>query len=68
MKLSDIMAHAGLAGYAEIALVLFVFAFLMISWWVFRPTNTAGFDRAARMPLDDANPVEPRSTNGADHG
>jgi cbb3-type cytochrome oxidase subunit 3 len=68
MKLSDIIAHAGLAGYAEVALVLFLFAFLVISWWVFRPANRAGFDRAARMPLDDVHPVEPRSTNGGHHG
>ena len=55
------MAHAGLAGYAEIALVLFLIAFVGIVWWVFRPGNAARFNVAARMPLDDVNPVEPRS-------
>lgn len=61
MKLSDVMAYAGLAGYAEIALVLFLAAFAGIVWWVWRPANTAEFNRAARMPLDDVHPVEPRA-------
>ena len=59
MKLSDIMAHAGLAGYAEVALVLFLLAFAGILWWVFRPSHTAEYERAARLPLDEAPPVHP---------
>lgn len=60
MKLSDIMSHAGLAIYAEVALVIFLVAFLAIAWRVLRPSRKAGYDAAARMPLDDDTPVTPR--------
>jgi cbb3-type cytochrome oxidase subunit 3 len=61
VKLSDIMANAGLSIYAEVALVLFVLAFLGITWWVFRRANTARWQRAAMMPLDDLHPQQPRT-------
>ena len=59
MKLSDIMAHAGLAGYAEVALVLFLLAFAVILWRVFLPSRTAEYERAARLPLDDETIIHP---------
>ena len=61
MKLSDIMANAGLAIYAEVALVIFLLAFVAISWWVFRSANTARWNSAAMMPLDDLHPQQPRT-------
>ena len=64
MKLSDIMANAGLSIYAEVALVLFMLAFLGVVWWVLRRANTARWKRAAQMPLDDVHPQQPR--NGKD--
>lgn len=53
MKLSDVMSHAGLAGYAEIAMVLFMLAFLGIVIAVFRPSAKREMDAAGRLPLDD---------------
>ncbi len=53
MKLSDVMSHAGLAGYAEIALILFMIAFLGILFTVFRPSQKAEMDAASRLPFDD---------------
>lgn len=53
MKLSDVMSHAGLAGYAVAALVLFMLAFLGIVIAIFRPSTKARMDAASRMPLDD---------------
>lgn len=53
MRLSDVMGHAGLAGYAEVALILFVLAFLGICAAIFRPGNKPAMDAAARMPIDD---------------
>ena len=53
MRLSDIMSHAGLAAYAEVALVLFLLAFLGILLSVFRPSNKKAMDAASRMPLED---------------
>lgn len=59
MKLSDVMSHAGLAGYAEVALVLFVLAFLGIVLALFRPSQKAKMDAASRLPLDDDPNVQP---------
>jgi cbb3-type cytochrome oxidase subunit 3 len=61
VKLSDIVGNAGLAVYAEIALVLFVLAFLGVVWWVFRPATQARWKSDAMMPLDDETPVERRT-------
>ncbi len=60
MKLSDIMSNAGLSVFAEVALVLFVLAFLGIIWWVFRPGNARRWESDAQMPLDDLHPQQPR--------
>jgi cbb3-type cytochrome oxidase subunit 3 len=65
MRLSDIMGNAGLSIYAEVALVLFVVAFLAIIWWVFRPANRRRWEADARMPLDDLHPQQPRPRKGA---
>ncbi len=61
MKLSDIVGHAGLSIYAQVALVIFLAAFVAIIWWVFRPSARARFRRDAMIPLDDETPVTPRT-------
>lgn len=66
MKLSDIVGHAGLSAYAEVALVLFLAAFLGVAWWVFRPALRERWRRDAMMPLDDERPVQPRTPSGED--
>ena len=53
MKLSDVMSHAGLSGYAEVALILFVAAFLAVVVRLYWPGRAAELDHAARLPLDD---------------
>jgi cbb3-type cytochrome oxidase subunit 3 len=55
MKLSDVVGHSGLAGYAEIALLLFFAAFIAILVVVFR-SSRRDMERAARLPLDDEPP------------
>lgn len=60
MRLSDIMGHAGLSAYAEVALVIFLVAFLLIAVSVFAPGRKKEFDAASRMPLDDVHPQSPR--------
>ena len=57
MKLSDIMSHAGLAGYAEVALVLFLIAFLIVAVRTFWPSRSREMERAARLPLEDDFPL-----------
>lgn len=58
MKLSDIMGHAGLSGYAEIALVLFFVAFLAVIVRTFRMSDRAELDHVSRLPLEEDTPVD----------
>ena len=62
MKLSDIMGNAGLAGYAEIALILFFLAFVGIVVALFAPWRQRDerFARASQLPLQDDSPHPPR--------
>lgn len=53
MKLSDVVGHANLAGYAEVALILFFAVFLAVVWRLFLSGRRAELDSAARLPLDD---------------
>jgi len=55
MRLSDIMSHAGLAGYAEIAMILFFGVFVAILFRVFARTRDGELDRVSRLPLDDGD-------------
>lgn len=63
MRLSDIMSNAGLAGYAEVALILFLLAFLGIVIATFRPGNRAAMDAAGRMPIEDDSNGQPQEDN-----
>ncbi|MHB8838746.1 MAG: cbb3-type cytochrome oxidase subunit 3 [Gemmatimonadaceae bacterium] len=60
MRLSDIMGAAGLSGYAEVALILFLAAFVVIMIAIFAPGRKRTYDAASRMPLDDEHPQTPR--------
>ncbi len=60
MRLSEIMSNAGLAFYAEVGLVIFFIVFVAVVFRVLSPARKAGYDAAARMPLDDEHPVTPR--------
>jgi cytochrome c oxidase cbb3-type subunit 4 len=60
MSMTDVVSHSGLAFYAEVAMVLFILAFLAIVVWVFRPGRTREMDRAAHLPLEDDEPTTPR--------
>ncbi len=53
MKLVDVMSAAGLSGYAILALVLFVAAFLAVVVMTFGPGSTARHADAARLPLEE---------------
>ncbi|HEY3288423.1 MAG TPA: cbb3-type cytochrome c oxidase subunit 3 [Gemmatimonadaceae bacterium] len=60
MRLSDIMGAANLSGYAEVAMVLFLAAFVVIVLAIFAPGRKRTYDAASRMPLDDEHPQTPR--------
>lgn len=62
MKLSDVVSGAGLAIYAEIALVLFLLAFVGVVLRLYWPgrggaARDAALAASARLPLDDGTPV-----------
>ena len=60
MSLTTIMSNAGLSRYAELALLLFVFAFVVIVWRLYRPSRRQALERQALMPLhDDDSPSPP---------
>ena len=61
MILTDVMSGAGLSGYAEAALLLFLLAFALIVLRIFAPGRRREMDRAARLPLDDGQTLTPRS-------
>ncbi|MBI2406929.1 MAG: cbb3-type cytochrome c oxidase subunit 3 [Gemmatimonadetes bacterium] len=60
MRLSDIMGAANLSVYAELAMILFLAAFVVIMIAIFAPGRKHTYDAASRMPLDDEHPQTPR--------
>jgi cbb3-type cytochrome oxidase subunit 3 len=53
MSLTEIMSNAGLTRYAEWALLLFLFAFLLILVRLFRPSQREELEAQAKLPLED---------------
>ncbi len=64
MRLTDIMSNAGLSSYAEVALILFVVAFIGIVIATFLPSRRQEMDRAAQLPFDDTAPTSPTQKGG----
>jgi hypothetical protein len=52
VRLSDIMSAMRLSSYAELALVLFMLAFVAIAVNVFRRRNAGTWERARHLPLE----------------
>ena len=52
MKLSDIMSAAGLSTYAEIALVIFLLAFIAVVMSLFAPGRQRTYERMRNLPID----------------
>jgi cytochrome c oxidase cbb3-type subunit 3 len=59
MKLSDVVGHAGLELYPQIALVLFLLAFVIVVVRLVLPSQQALYERAGRMALDDGDTAPP---------
>ena len=53
LHLTDVMSHAGLSGYAIVAMILFMLAFGAIVWRVFQRSRRDEYLQAGRLPLDD---------------
>ena len=60
MKLSDVVGHAGLAFYTEVALVLFfaVFAVVVVRTW--RPSRRHELEAQRLLPLEPDSPAPSR--------
>lgn len=62
MKLSEIMSNMGLSGYAQVAMVLFLLAFIGEAIWIFLPRNRASWHRAQHLPLEDGAQAKPNAS------
>jgi cbb3-type cytochrome oxidase subunit 3 len=59
MKLSDIMSAMHLEGWAELALVLFLAAFIAVALQLFSPKRRAEYKSKGLLPLEgDVDEVE----------
>ena len=59
MSLSDIMSAAGLSGYAVVAMLLFIAAFLAIVTWIFSPRRRRELEARKTIPFDDVESPDP---------
>ena len=60
MRLSDIVARAGLAGYAEIALILFFLVFVVVMVRTWRPSRREELEAQRMLPFEPDSPAPPR--------
>lgn len=60
MRLSDVVSHSGLAFYAEVALIAFFLAFMVIAVRLWLHRDREELEHMSRMPLDD----EPHGSPG----
>jgi len=59
MKLSELMSGMGLSGYAQVALVLFLFVFASQTYRVMRPSLKGYWNNLGKLPLDGDEGGEP---------
>ncbi|MGE0710602.1 MAG: hypothetical protein AB7N76_27415 [Planctomycetota bacterium] len=59
MSLKDVVGNSGLALYPELAMLLFLTAFLLVAWKVFRRDGRED-EEASRLPLGGDTPAEGR--------
>lgn len=68
MKLSDVMGAMDLAAYAEIGLILFLVAFVLVAISLYRNAERDVWERARHMPLsldDERDTCRQSTTRGA---
>ncbi|MCB9654659.1 MAG: cbb3-type cytochrome c oxidase subunit 3 [Deltaproteobacteria bacterium] len=66
MSLTDIMSAMDLVIWPELALGLFLAAFIAIAFRTYGSRRRGTYDAAARLPLDDELPEQPQERG--DHG
>jgi cbb3-type cytochrome oxidase subunit 3 len=60
VTLTDVMSNSGLAGYAVVAMILFMAVFVAIVLRIFAPWRKREMDEASRLPLDDGDDARAR--------
>ncbi|HBP16475.1 MAG TPA: hypothetical protein DEA08_01615 [Planctomycetes bacterium] len=66
MKLRDVVGGADLAVYPEIALMIFLGAFLLIAWRVMS-RKSSDYDEVANLPLEgEDGPLPPSDRDPSD--
>ena len=60
-SLTDVVSGAGLSVYAEVALVIFLIAFLGIVISLFAPGKRRTYEHLRRLPIDGDKDTEPSS-------
>ena len=63
MRLTDVMSSMGLAGWAIIAMVLFMLVYVVQFLWTFAPGNRDVMARGANMPLDEDLRIPPATAS-----
>jgi len=64
MRLTDIMSGAGLAGYAVIAMIIFMAAFVAVIVWIFRPSRRHDLEANREIPFHDGESAPDTHTRG----
>ena len=65
-SLSDVVSGAGLSGYAEIALVIFLIAFIGIVISLLAPSKRLTYERMRHLPIDGESADLPRYRDDED--
>ena len=65
-SLTDVVSGAGLSGYAEIALVIFLVAFIGIVISLFAPSKRLTHERMRHLPMDGESADLPRYRDSED--
>lgn len=65
-SLTDVVSGAGLSGYAEIALVIFLIAFIGIVISLFAPSKRLTYERMRHLPMDGESADLPRYRDSED--
>ena len=57
-SLTDVVSGAGLSGYAEIALVIFLIAFVGVVISLFLPSRQRTYEHLRHLPIDSDNSAD----------
>jgi cbb3-type cytochrome oxidase subunit 3 len=65
-SLTDVVSGAGLSGYAEIALVIFLVAFVGVVVSLFLPSKQRTYEHLRQLPMDTDPALQPLARDPED--